>query len=129
MICPDDFHQYLSTRIRDGDLLPWIPCPAEVCSVPCDARNIIEDGRLSHGELLSFIVMYMSKKLARNENFITCVNCQQGGFLQFGAPRKEEVTCQVCNVKQTIEKGTDGDLDVGKTLKIRKKRYIRSRSF
>jgi hypothetical protein len=56
MICPDDFHQYLSTRIRDAELLPWIPCPAEVCGVPCDAQNITEDGRLTHSELLSFII-------------------------------------------------------------------------
>ncbi|CAF3388288.1 unnamed protein product [Rotaria socialis] len=112
VICPDDFHQYLSTRIRDSDLLPWIPCPAEVCSVPCDAKNIIEDGRLTHAELLSFITTYMLKKLSRNENFITCIQCQQGGFLQFGEPRKQEVTCQICNIKQTIEKGTDGDLDI-----------------
>lgn len=112
MICADDFHQYLSICIRDGNLLPWIPCPAEECSVPCDARNIIEEGRLSRAELLSFITTYMLKKLSRNENFITCIQCQQGGFLQFGKPRKEDVTCTVCNSKQTIEKGTDGDLDI-----------------
>ncbi|CAF1109533.1 unnamed protein product [Rotaria sordida] len=112
MICPDDFHQYLSTRIRDGDLLPWIPCPAEICNVPCDAKNIIEDGRLTHPERLSFITTYMLKKLSRNENFITCIQCQQGGFLQIGPSKKQEVTCQICNVKQTIEKGSDGDLDI-----------------
>ncbi|CAF1364450.1 unnamed protein product [Adineta steineri] len=112
MICRDDFHQYLSTRIRDGDLLPWIPCPAEICNVPCDAKTIIERGSLTHAELASFIITYMLKKLSRNENFITCVQCQQGGFLQIGSPRKEEVICQICNVKQTIEKGSDGDLDL-----------------
>ena len=56
MICPDDLHQYLASRIRDGDILPWIPCPAEICSVPCAAINIIEDGRLTHSELLAFIL-------------------------------------------------------------------------
>ncbi|UJR20536.1 hypothetical protein I4U23_023663 [Adineta vaga] len=120
MICPDDFHQYLITRIRDKDLLPWIPCPAEICGVPCDAKNITEDGRLTHGELLSFIIIYMSKKLSRNENFITCVHCEQGGFLQIGPPKKEEVECQVCHSKQTIEKGTDGDLDIAFKTMIEK---------
>ncbi len=119
MICPDDFHQYLSVRIRDGDLLPWIPCPAEICSVPCHAKNIIDDGRLTHGELLLFITNYMLKKLSRNENFITCIQCEQGGFLQIGIPKKQEVICPICNHKQTIEKGSDGDLDIS----IMKKRF------
>lgn len=114
MICPDCFHQYLSTRIHDADLLPWIPCPAEICGVPCDAQNLIEHGRLTHGELLSFITAYMLKKLSRNENFLTCIQCEQGGFLQFGPPKSEEVTCQICNVKQRIEKGSDGDLDISR---------------
>jgi hypothetical protein len=113
MICPDDFHHYLSIRIRDGDLLPWIPCPAEICNVPCSAENIIEDGRLTHSELLSFLIKYMLKKLSRNENFITCIHCEQGGFLQIGPAIKQTVICQVCNYKQTIEKGSDGDLDIG----------------
>jgi hypothetical protein len=30
-----------------------------------------------------------------------------------GPPKKQEVVCQICNVKQTIEKGSDGDLDIG----------------
>lgn len=114
MICADDFHQYLVTRIRDGDLLPWIPCPAEICNVPCTAENIIEHGRLTHSELISFLTTYMFKKLSRNENFISCIHCERGGFLQFGPPKKQEVLCPVCQVKQTIEKGSDGDLDIGK---------------
>ena len=99
-------------RIRNGDILPWIPCPAEICCVPCDAINITEDGRLTYEQLLSFITTYMLKKLSRNENFITCIHCEQGGFLQFDPPKKQEVTCLICNVKQTIEKGSDGDLDI-----------------
>jgi hypothetical protein len=54
----------------------------------------------------------MLKKLSRNENFITCIQCEKGGFLQFGPPKKQEVTCSICNGKQTIEKGADGDLDI-----------------
>lgn len=114
VICFDDFHQYLSMRIRDGEILPWIPCPAEICPVPCSPENIIHDGRLSHAQLLRFITTYMLKKLARNENFIVCIECQQGGFLQFGPSKKQEVTCSICNKTQTIEKGSDGDLDIGK---------------
>jgi hypothetical protein len=54
----------------------------------------------------------MLKKLSRNENFITCIQCEKGGFLQIGPPKKQEVVCTICNAKQTIEKGADGDLDI-----------------
>ncbi len=108
----NDFNRYLSVRIGDGDILPWIPCPAESCFVPCHADNITQDGRLSYWELLSFITTYMLKKLCRNENFITCIQCEKGGFLQMGPPQKQQVTCPICNSKQTIEKGADGDLDI-----------------
>ena len=47
----------------------------------------------------------MLKKLSRNENFITCIQCEKGGFLQIGPPKKQQVQCPICNEKQTIEKG------------------------
>lgn len=55
----------------------------------------------------------MLKKLSRNENFITCINCEKGGFLQLGSSRKQQVTCPICHKRQTIEKGADGALDPG----------------
>ncbi len=114
MLCANDFNQYLSIRIRDGDILPWIPCPAESCSVPCHVENIINNGGLIYSELLTFLTTYMLKKLSRNENFITCIHCQKGGFLQMGPPWKQRVRCPICNERQTIEKGADGDLDIGR---------------
>jgi len=120
VICSNDFNQYLSIRIRDGDILPWIPCPGESCSVPCHADNITQDGRLTYWELLSFLTKYMIKKLSRNENFITCIQCEKGGFLQIGPPKKQQVTCPICNAKQTIEKGADGDLDISFKKMIKK---------
>ncbi|CAF3082120.1 unnamed protein product [Rotaria socialis] len=111
VVCIKDFNQYLSVLIRDGNILPWIPCPAETCLVPCHVKNIIEDGGLTYSELLSFLTTYMLKKLSRNENFITCIQCGKGGFLQVGPPKKQKVQCPICNEKQVIEKGVDGDLD------------------
>jgi hypothetical protein len=118
MICADDFHQYLMTRIRDGEILPWIPCPAEICHVPCDAQNIIRDGRLTKAELLSFVTTYMQKKLSRNENFISCSNCSLGGFLQLGPSKKEQVRCSICDVQQTIEKDGKRELDFGVLIRV-----------
>jgi hypothetical protein len=115
-MCADDFNLYISYRVRDGDILPWIPCPAESCSVPCHAQNITEDGRLTYAELLSFLSTFMLKKLSRNENFITCSHCGKGGFLQMGPAKKQKVRCPICNEKQTIEKGADGDLDISKYI-------------
>ncbi|CAF2959219.1 unnamed protein product [Rotaria sp. Silwood2] len=83
VVCVDDFNRYLSVRIHDGDILPWIPCPAETCFVPCHVDNIIQDGNLTYSDLLSFLTTFMLKKLSRNENFIVCVKCEKGGFLQF----------------------------------------------
>ncbi|CAF5208492.1 unnamed protein product, partial [Rotaria magnacalcarata] len=114
VVCIKDFNHYLSVLIRDGNILPWIPCPAETCLVPCHIKNIIEDGSLTYSELLSFLTTYMLKKLSRNENFITCIQCGKGGFLQMGPPKKQKVQCPICNEKQVIEKGADGDLDAGK---------------
>ncbi|CAF4205421.1 unnamed protein product [Rotaria sp. Silwood2] len=112
VVCVDDFNRYLSVRIHDGDILPWIPCPAETCFVPCHVDNIIQDGNLTYSDLLSFLTTFMLKKLSRNENFIVCVKCEKGGFLQMGPPTKQQVTCPICNERQTIEKGVDGDLDL-----------------
>ncbi|UJR29156.1 hypothetical protein I4U23_010370 [Adineta vaga] len=111
VLCTNCFHQYLTTRIDGGDILPWIPCPAESCSVLCHADNIAQDGRLTYSELLTFITKFMLKKLSRNENFITCIHCQKGGFLQMGPSKKQTVICQICNKRQVIEKGFEGDLD------------------
>ncbi|CAF1325124.1 unnamed protein product, partial [Adineta ricciae] len=113
VLCADDFNQYLRSRIHAGDILPWIPCPAESCSVPCHADNIVRDAQLTYSDLLIFLTEFMFKKLCRNPNFITCTNCQKGGFIQLGPPKKETVTCQICNKQQTIEKGSGGDLDTG----------------
>jgi hypothetical protein len=124
VICANDFNRYLSVRVHDGDILPWIPCPAESCSVPCHAENITQDGRLTHSQLLSFVTTYMLKKLSRNENFITCIQCEKGGFLQIGTPKKQQVTCPICNEKQTIEKGADGDLDISMDFSIFFKYYL-----
>jgi len=112
MICEDCFHQYLIVRIRDSEIMPWIVCPAESCSIPCHVKTILDHGRLKSTELLQFISTYMNKKLARNENFISCqtAGCLSG-FLQFGKPKKEHVTCDICQTKQTVEKGKDGELD------------------
>ncbi|CAF3439057.1 unnamed protein product [Rotaria sp. Silwood1] len=111
VVCTSDFNRYLSVRIRDGDILPWIPCPAETCFVPCHVDNITQDGNLTYSDLLSFITTFMLKKLSRNENFITCIKCEKGGFLQMGPPKKQQVTCPICHEKQIIEKGVDGALD------------------
>jgi hypothetical protein len=105
MICSKDFHDYLSIRIRDGDLIPWIACPADDCSIPCHPHNITDDGGLTSAELLRFICVYMLKMLSRNENFISCSQCLKGGFLQLGPSRKEQVQCPFCQTNQQIEKG------------------------
>ncbi|CAF1219988.1 unnamed protein product [Didymodactylos carnosus] len=112
MICRSCYQQYLSVRIRDGEVMPWLPCPGEVCPIPLSCQNLIHDGQLSVEQLLEFCQVYMNKKLNRNGNFVQCkTQSCLGGFLQFGEPKTEKVKCQVCNQKQTIEKGKDGDLD------------------
>ena len=56
----------------------------------------------------------MLKQLSRNRNFITCIHCGKGGFLQPGPPKKQRVKCLICNTKQIIEKDSDGELDARK---------------
>ena len=55
----------------------------------------------------------MLKKLCRNASFLTCSNCDRGGFLQVGESRKEHVKCPLCQKAQTIEKGVHAGLDPG----------------
>jgi hypothetical protein len=111
VICRDDFHQYLSVRIRERDILPWIPCPAANCSVPCHVENFFQDAHLTIEELFNFVSTFMLRKLARHRNFISCAHCEQGGFFQLGTARKEQVRCPICGERQIIEKGVDGKLD------------------
>jgi aspartate carbamoyltransferase regulatory subunit len=97
---------------NDSEITPWIICPDPNCSIPLHHKDILSsDGNLTLKQLLQFICEYMRKKIVRNENFICCKtkDCKSG-FLQF-KQKKETVKCELCNEKQVIEKGVDGELD------------------
>lgn len=111
IICADDFHGYVHSRIESGEILPWITCPDAYCYVPCHPDNLLNDTKLTYSDLSKFLTNLMLKKLCRNASFLTCSNCDRGGFLQVGESRKEHVKCPLCQKAQTIEKGVHAGLD------------------
>lgn len=108
MICTTCLTQYLTVRIKDEHIMPWIPCPREECLTPMHPHQF---DILNPTSYWQFLVVYMQKKLSRNDNFIPCQgkNCRFG-FIQFVA-KSESVTCPICQHKQTIERGKFGELD------------------
>lgn len=114
MICTECFNQYIAVKMQSGEFNNhWILCPSVDCRVPVSAEDILTQGsELTPVELLQFCRCYMYRKLARNENFISCrtTNCLSG-WLQFGKAIQQTVVCSVCHLSQVIEKGKDGELD------------------
>lgn len=80
--CQTCFTEYLKHRIKDKDILPYIPCPAENCHVALQPKNLYGNG-VSDDVLRTLMVTHLVKLLARENNWVECTqkNCSFGFLL------------------------------------------------
>jgi len=112
--CQDCFQTYLRVRIKDEDVMPWIPCPSEDCRAKIHFKNLT---CLERKEILQLILTILKKHLARNSNWVPCKNedCNFG-FLVFDEG-KHDKRCAICNTKQTVTKSVLEDESMKAMLK------------
>jgi len=114
-VCSDCFGQFLKVRIKDEEVLPWIPCPTPDCGLPVHPKDLTSS-TVSTLELYLFSCSLMRKTLARNKNWVNCSTDKcEFGFLLRGKETKMQAKCPVCHKSQTVAK-VDPDADVQKMI-------------
>eukprot|EP00455_Lapot_gusevi_P033035 TRINITY_DN3608_c0_g2_i5.p1 TRINITY_DN3608_c0_g2~~TRINITY_DN3608_c0_g2_i5.p1 ORF type:complete len:321 (+),score=11.89 TRINITY_DN3608_c0_g2_i5:42-1004(+) len=115
-ICGPCFQNYLSIRIRDADVMPYIQCPHPDCRVPLAVSDLLS----SRAELFVFYQLARTsllKLLARAEWFVGCESKGCGGGFCLEGEREERKVCEVCGVEQLVKpKGRELDDEFKKMI-------------
>lgn len=103
-ICRSCFKRYVAIRIRDGESIPWIPCPMEDCDVYLTPKELFSSG-VSTKELYQMGRLYLQKHLARQRSWVECIGdkCLFGFFMGSKAETKTS-RCELCGLEQEISK-------------------------
>lgn len=105
MCCKSCFIQHLAVKIKDDDITPWLPCPAENCKAPVSCGLLLEYVTLEN--LYKFAAGFIRKHLARNPNWVRCgtSKCEYGFMiLDADTSKKHKLRCGACKKKQTVSK-------------------------
>eukprot|EP00494_Astrolonche_serrata_P027130 UN27393 len=98
--CDSCFVQYVKIRIKDDDVMPWIPCPEEDCRGNIDVTQIIQHCDVE--TLNKLIHLLCSKNLIRNSRWVGCKTDKcECGFL-VPDDYKGKMKCQICGTKQKV---------------------------
>jgi len=103
MICKSCFVQHLKVKIKDDDITPWIPCPAENCKAPVSCRLLLDYVELEN--LYQFAAAFIRKHLARNSNWVRCgtSKCEFGWMiLDKDTSKQHKLRCAACKKKQSV---------------------------
>jgi len=104
MICEDCFQIYLKTKIKDEDVIPWLPCPAPNCLQPIHPHLLM---KLDNKDLLNFSGSFIRKHLARNPNWIPCrndKNCRYGFVVLKNDEQECTKKCERCSYSQVVSR-------------------------
>jgi len=113
--CQGCLTTFIQVRIKDGEVLPWIPCPTPDCGIPIHPKDLTSIG-VSTLELYQMCCTLMRKTLAQNKNWVNCSTEKcDFGFMLKGKETKMQAKCPVCKKSQTVAK-VDPDADVQKLL-------------
>ena len=101
--CVPCFNKYVELRVKDKDVVPWIPCPAESCSHPIHARDLAANVDLA--PLVDLCVHFIEKQLARHPEWVSCKaeQCPYGFVIHNTGTTSSEV-CRVCGLKQDVNR-------------------------
>jgi hypothetical protein len=72
--CTGCFREWVSTKIREKAVTPWLNCAEEDCTAAIHPDDIASCG-ISTLLLLQFVEAFTTKHLARNDGFIPCSVC------------------------------------------------------
>jgi len=113
MICASCFAEYIRIRIRDNEVMPWLPCPDTTCNMPVHYSDLTNYDTITAADLFKLCQTNLRKHLARSENFIPCKNesCSYGFVLQIG--EKRDQTCDACLQYQSVELKSEATSDSG----------------
>ena len=70
-VCGECFAQYVSVRVRDGDVLPWLRCPEAHCRAPLHVSDLSR-AAVDTECLLRLAQAHMQKTLARSQRWVAC---------------------------------------------------------
>lgn len=104
--CIDCFRAYVRNRIKDDDIMPWIPCPEPDCRHAVAPRHF---ELFDRDEVVNFLSMILSKTLARNSMWVCCQNddCVFGFLIE--DEDQHQLTCEVCNTSQVVTRAVTQD--------------------
>lgn len=118
-LCSDCFHQYVSLKVNEQAVVPWLCCPSPGCRHPLTPTDLIARAKLSTHQLAHLAAIYLRKRLVRaGDVFVSCQtrDCPYGFVVALSKkskkpPKPKEHTCVVCHKTQLVERGKEGELD------------------
>ena len=109
MCCRRCMRSYLSTKVRDEDVTPWIACPAPGCVEPLHPRHLVD--LLDLDQLYRFVAVFVRRHLKRNANWIACSadDCDYGFIVlkerkKTGKTGKKMMKCEACGKRQEVSR-------------------------
>eukprot|EP00455_Lapot_gusevi_P005105 TRINITY_DN12149_c0_g1_i5.p1 TRINITY_DN12149_c0_g1~~TRINITY_DN12149_c0_g1_i5.p1 ORF type:complete len:435 (-),score=127.23 TRINITY_DN12149_c0_g1_i5:77-1315(-) len=102
VICRGCFQNYISIRIRDKEVMPFIRCPEPECRIPLAVADLRSAG-LDLPVLYSLAQTSLLKLLARQEKFANCKTSKCPGGFWVTWENKRRMTCTVCETAQDVE--------------------------
>ena len=99
-MCQSCALEYVRIRIRDAEVMPWIPCADEKCKVPIHAKDICSYPGMTAYELYKLSATLLTKYLARSDNWAPCANekCSFGFVCAESGMQK----CRACGRQQMV---------------------------
>jgi len=110
LICTDCYTIYIRTHINDEDVLPWLVCPHPECKIPLHPADVAA-ASVSPLYLYHMARIHIGKTLAQHEDWVLCKGNEKSGkdkclfgFVVLEAGKKSNRACDVCGLRQSVEK-------------------------
>ena len=110
LVCCGCLAQYIESRVQEGDVVPWIPTPAEKNDTPLPPEMF---EHCSDSTLCQFCVGLVSQLLARESDWMACSeqNCHFGFTVH--SDEKQRRRCEACGIDQIVSRNA---MDTDKEL-------------
>jgi CRISPR/Cas system CSM-associated protein Csm2 small subunit len=107
MLCRDCFKQYISIKVKDLDVLPYVRCPdSNGCKIPICSLDLAT-AQLDTLTLFRLAAAHMTKSITRNPDWVSCSTkgCPFG-FMVRGASGTSlgKKSCGLCSKQQEVKK-------------------------
>ena len=111
-VCTVCMTGHVASKVTSADVAAWITCPHPTCTTPLHPTVLCYPGLLTTELQLQLLLGYLTKLLSRSTAFVRCGTSQcPYGFLCLAKKGKETKACPLCHKEQTVERGSEGELD------------------